>query len=155
MYNFKISGFIQPVGTRKKGWEKKISFQKVLSNFEGKGVSSKCIIGKCRMMMPVNYHHDHDHDHDHHYHHDDDDDDDHDDHDDHDHDDDDHDDRVGEAVQAFFLASFHYNLDPLVVLLWTLNVFFFGIFGFWPLAFPQVPMEIVAIVMLLDLQFYE
>jgi len=45
---------------------------------------------------------------------------------------------VGEAVQAFFLASLQYNLNPLVVLLWTLNVFFFGIFGFWPLAFPQV-----------------
>ena len=44
---------------------------------------------------------------------------------------------VGEAVQAFFLASLQYNLNPLVVLLWTLNVFFFGIFGFWPLAFPQ------------------
>ena len=45
---------------------------------------------------------------------------------------------VGEAVQAFFLASLQYNLNPFVVLLWTLNVFFFGIFGFWPLAFPQV-----------------
>ena len=48
---------------------------------------------------------------------------------------------VGEAVQAFFLASFQYNLNPLVVLLWTLNVFFFGIFGFWPLAYPQVAID--------------
>ena len=50
---------------------------------------------------------------------------------------------VGEAVQAFFLASLQYNLNPLVVLLWTLNVFFFGIFGFWPLAFPQVTMLMI------------
>ena len=50
---------------------------------------------------------------------------------------------VGEAVQALFLASLQYNLNPLVVLLWTLNVFFFGIFGFWPLAFPQVTMLMI------------
>ena len=50
---------------------------------------------------------------------------------------------VGEAVQAFFLASLQYNLNPLVVLLWTLNVFFFGIFGFWPLAFPLVKMLMI------------
>ena len=55
---------------------------------------------------------------------------------------------VGEAVQAFVLASLQYNLNPIVVLLWTLNVFFFGIFGFWPLAFPQV-----TILMIKDSRF--
>ena len=56
---------------------------------------------------------------------------------------------VGEAIQAFFLASFQYNLNPLVVLLWTLNVFFFGIFGFWPLAFPQVAVVIIMMEMMM------
>jgi len=45
---------------------------------------------------------------------------------------------IGEAVLAWILASAYYHLNSLTVLLWTLNVFFFGIFGFWPLAFPQV-----------------
>lgn len=45
---------------------------------------------------------------------------------------------VGEAVQAWYLASVFYGLSRTSVILWTLNVFFFGIFGFWPLAFPQV-----------------
>jgi hypothetical protein len=44
---------------------------------------------------------------------------------------------AGEAVQAWFLASVHYRLNSVSILLWTLNVFFFGITGFWPLAFPQ------------------
>jgi len=44
---------------------------------------------------------------------------------------------VGEAVQAFYLSSVVYRLSSASVLLWTLNVFFFGIFGFWPLAFPD------------------
>ena len=58
---------------------------------------------------------------------------------------------VGEAVQAFFLASYHYNLNPLVVLLWTLNVLFFGIFGFWPLAFPQVAIMLLLLVMMITM----
>jgi len=44
---------------------------------------------------------------------------------------------VGEAIQAFYLSSVVYQLSPLYVFLWTANVFFFGIFGFWPLAFPD------------------
>ena len=45
---------------------------------------------------------------------------------------------VGEAVQAFYLANYHYGLNPLTVVLWTVNTFFFGIFGFFPLAFPSL-----------------
>ena len=45
---------------------------------------------------------------------------------------------VGEAVQAYYLARYFYHLNPLTVILWTINVFFFGIFGFFPLAFPDL-----------------
>ena len=45
---------------------------------------------------------------------------------------------VGEAAQAWFLASRVYRLHSTAVALWTLNVFLFGIFGFWPLAFPDI-----------------
>jgi len=45
---------------------------------------------------------------------------------------------VGEAIQAWYLSSVIYRLNSLSVILWTLNVFFFGIFGFWPLAFPEL-----------------
>ena len=44
---------------------------------------------------------------------------------------------VGEAIQAWYLSSVIYRLNNLSIILWTLNVFFFGIFGFWPLAFPE------------------
>ena len=44
---------------------------------------------------------------------------------------------IGEAMYAFYLAGKIYKLRPINVLLWTLNTFFFGIFGFWPLAFPD------------------
>ena len=44
---------------------------------------------------------------------------------------------VGEAIQAWYLSSIIYRLNSLSIILWTLNVFFFGIFGFWPLAFPD------------------
>ena len=44
---------------------------------------------------------------------------------------------VAEAVKAYYLASSVYGLNSVTVLLWTLNVFLFGIFGFWPLAFPD------------------
>ena len=44
---------------------------------------------------------------------------------------------VGEAIQAWYLSSIIYRLNRLSIILWTLNVFFFGIFGFWPLAFPD------------------
>lgn len=44
---------------------------------------------------------------------------------------------VGEAALAWQLSRNVYNLNPTTVALWTLNVFFFGIFGFWPLAFPD------------------
>ena len=43
---------------------------------------------------------------------------------------------VGESIQAWYLSLVIYKLNRLSVILWTLNVFFFGIFGFWPLAFP-------------------
>ena len=45
---------------------------------------------------------------------------------------------LGEAVQAYYLARYFYHLNPLTVILWTINVFFFGIFGFFPLAFPDL-----------------
>ena len=44
---------------------------------------------------------------------------------------------VGEAIQAWYLSLVIYKLNRLSVILWTLNVFFFGIFGFWPLGFPD------------------
>ena len=44
---------------------------------------------------------------------------------------------VGEAVLAWYLSSVIYRLNTVSIILWTLNVFFFGIFGFWPLAFPD------------------
>lgn len=44
---------------------------------------------------------------------------------------------IGEAVQAWHLARNVYGLNSVTVSLWTFNVFFFGIFGFWPLAFPD------------------
>ena len=45
---------------------------------------------------------------------------------------------IGEAVQAWHLARNVYSLNSVTVSLWTFNVFFFGIFGFWPLAFPDL-----------------
>ena len=51
---------------------------------------------------------------------------------------------IGEAMYAFYLAGKIYKLRPINVLLWTLNTFFFGIFGFWPLAFPDFYFSIEA-----------
>ena len=45
---------------------------------------------------------------------------------------------VGEAIQAWYLASVIYRLSNISVILWTINVFLFGIFGFWPLAVPDI-----------------
>ena len=45
---------------------------------------------------------------------------------------------IGEAIQAWHLARNVYSLNSIAVSLWTFNVLFFGIFGFWPLAFPDI-----------------
>ena len=45
---------------------------------------------------------------------------------------------LGEAAEAWRLASSVYSLHSATAALWTLNVFLFGIFGFWPLAFPDL-----------------
>ena len=45
---------------------------------------------------------------------------------------------VGEAILAWYFSLFIYRLNTLSIILWTLNVFLFGIFGFWPLAFPEL-----------------
>ena len=44
---------------------------------------------------------------------------------------------VFEAALAWNLATV-YQLNPTTSLLWVVNVFLFGIFGFWPLAFPDI-----------------
>ena len=44
---------------------------------------------------------------------------------------------ISEAMYAFYLAGKVYKLKTINVILWTLNAFCFGIFGLWPLAFPD------------------
>ena len=41
-------------------------------------------------------------------------------------------------IQAWHLATNVYSLNSVTVSLWIVNVFLFGIFGFWPLAFPDI-----------------
>ena len=45
---------------------------------------------------------------------------------------------MGEALQAWHLAREVYNLNPVTSGLWSVTGFFFGLVGFWPLAFPDV-----------------
>ena len=44
---------------------------------------------------------------------------------------------ISETMYAFYVAGKVHKLRPIYVLLWSLNTFFFGIFGLWPLAFPE------------------
>ena len=41
-------------------------------------------------------------------------------------------------IQAWHLATNVYSLNSVTVSLWIVNVFLFGIFGLWPLAFPDI-----------------
>ena len=43
-----------------------------------------------------------------------------------------------DAVLAWHLANNIYHLSPPTVAVWILSVVFFGIFGYWPLAFPDI-----------------
>ena len=45
---------------------------------------------------------------------------------------------VTEAVEVAYLTTSVYRLNPPTVVLWIINVFLFGIFGFWSIAFPDI-----------------